>query len=266
MSLQEQDQISNKLLDDRSPLIKRFSQLHQLSDNEIDALNKIHEQTTVHDANKTILNEGDYHKECMIIVRGWACRFSMLSNGKRQVINYYLPGDIISPFALLQPKTDYSVTSLTFLETCVFKPDYLLQMFSVEPRLGLIYGQMLGREDSLSAEQIVRLGARSAYERTAHILLELYHRLKLVGLTDSEESYFFPLTQELLADTLGMSFVHMNRTLRKLRDNNLIDIDSNQMTLLNVDELITIAEYEPPYPQTGLNTDVDKIIESTNLY
>ena len=215
MSLEQQDQISNKLLDDRSPLIKRFSQLHQLNDNEIDALNKIHEQTTVHDTNTTILDEGDYHKECMIIVRGWACRFSMLSTGKRQllIIIYLVTSSV--PLLLLQPKTDYSVISLSFLETCVFRPNYLLQMFSAEPRLGLIYGQMLGREDSLSAEQIVRLGARSAYERTAHILLELYHRLKLVGLTDSADSYSFPLTQELLADTLGMSFVHMNADTAK---------------------------------------------------
>ncbi len=265
MSLEEQE-LSNELLDNRSPLIKRFSHLHQLNNNEIDALNKIHEQTTVLDANEIILHKGDFHKECMIIIRGWAYRSSMLSNGKRQVINYYLPGDIISPFALLQPKTDYSVASLTILETCVFKPDYLLQMFSAEPRLALIYGQMLGREDSLSAEQIVRLGVRSAYERTAHILLDLYYRLKLIGLTDGEETYFFPITQELLADTLGMSFVHMNRTLHKLRDNNLISIDSKQMTLLNIDELIKIAEYQPSYSQIGLNTDINEIIESTNLH
>ncbi len=266
MSLNELDPISNKLLDDRSPLIKRISNLHLLSDNEVDVLNKLHEQTAVHDIDKTILYEGDYHKECMIIVRGWACRSTILSNGNRQVVNYYLPGDIISPFALLQPKTDYSVTSLTFLEVCIFEPNYLLQIFSAEPRLALIYGQMLGREDSLSAEQIVRLGARSAYERTAHILLELYYRLKSVGLTDSDESYFFPLTQELLADTLGMSFVHMNRTLRKLRDNNLISIDSHQMTLLNIDELIAIAEYKPSCAQSSLNADIGEIIESPDYY
>tara|TARA_R110002073_G_scaffold326781_3_gene506925 strand:+ start:854 stop:1651 length:798 start_codon:yes stop_codon:yes gene_type:complete len=265
MSFEEQD-LTNALLDNRSPLVQRFSRLHQLNDNEINALNKMHEQTTVLDANEIILHEGDYHKNCMVIVSGWAYRFSRLLDGDRQVINYYLPGDIISPFALVQPKTDYSIASLTKIDVCVFKPDFLLQMFSEEPRLGLIYGQMLGREDALSAEQIVRLGVRSAYERTAHLLLEFFHRLKLVGLTDAETTYSFPLTQELLADTLGMSFVHMNRTLRKLRDNNLIYIDSNQMTLLNVDELITIAEYKPYYPQIGLNTDINKIIKSTDFH
>ena len=266
MTLETLDPISNKLLDDRSPLIKRISNLHQLNDNEIEALNKLHEQTAVLDANEIILHKGDFHKKCMIIIRGWAYRSSMLSSGKQQVINYYLPGDIISPFALLQPKTDYSVTSLTILEACVFKPDYLLQIFSAEPRLALIYGQILGREDSLSAEQIVRLGVRSAYERTAHILLDLYYRLKSIGLTGGEENYFFPITQELLAETLGMSPVHMNRTLHKLRDNNLISIDSKQMTLLNIDELITIAEYKPSYSQIGLKTDINQIIESTNLH
>ncbi len=265
MSFEEQN-LASELLDNRSPLIQKFSRAHQLNNNEINALNKMHEKTTVFDANKIILNEGDHHKKCMVILNGWAYRFSTLSVGARQVINYYLPGDIISPFALVQPQVNYSVASLTSLDVCVFKPDYLLQMFSSEPKLGLIYGQMLGREDSMSAEQIVRLGVRSAYERTAHVLLELYHRLKLVGLTSGDNTYLFPLTQELLADTLGMSFVHMNRTLRKLRDNNLIDINSNEMTLLNIDELITIAEYESPYPQISLNTDTDKIIKSTDLH
>ena len=240
------EQVGGNFPDNWSPLIKRLSNLHSLTSNEISALKKLHEHKSSFDEHRVILYEGDQQKTCMIILRGWAYRYSTLENGGRQVINYYIPGDIISPFALVQPKVNYSIESLTHLDVFTFKPEFLLQIFSEEPRLGIIYGQILGREDSISAEQIVRLGRRSAYQRTAHLLLELFYRLKKVGRTN-EETYLFPLTQELLADTLGMSFVHMNRTLRKLRINNLIEQDSNKMTLLDIDELVKIAEYKHPY-------------------
>jgi CRP-like cAMP-binding protein len=234
-------------VDGWSPLIQRFSSSHKLSSNEINALNILHEQVEIIDANATILHEGQHHNKCMIIINGWACRFTILKDGGRQVINYYLPGDIISPFASVQPLVNYSVSSLTELNVFTFNPDCLLLMFSAEPRLGLLYGHMLGREDSMSAEQITRLGRRSAYQRTAHLLLELFHRLKFAGRTGEEGTYLLPLSQELLADTLGMTFVHMNRTLSRLRSNNLIHFELHKMTLLNINELIAIAEYKNTY-------------------
>ncbi len=228
------------------PLIRKFRYVQRLENQEIDALVQLHQQTKTIPKRKVILNQGDANKQCLIITDGWAYRFSKLRNGNRQVINYYVPGDIISPFALFMPKANYSVASITDLQVAVFKPDHLIQLFATHPRLGLLYGWMLGRNDALVAEQVIRIGRRSAYKRTAHLLLELYYRLKIVGLYN-DTSFSTPLTQDLLADTLGLSIVHMNRTLRKLQADGMISGRLNEITLLDIDELMRITESQPRY-------------------
>lgn len=228
------------------PLIKKFRYVQPLDSNEIDVLSNLHERTTTIPKRKVILNEGDAHRQCYILSDGWAYRYSKLEDGSRQVINYYLPGDIISPFALFMPKANYSVASITALQVSVFDPSSLVALFSNHPKLGLLYGWMLGRDDMLIAEQVVRIGRRSAYKRAAHLLLEFFHRLKVVGLNDGD-TFSTPLTQDLMADTLGLSIVHMNRTLRKLQTDNLITGKLGKLTLHNIDTLIRMTEYQPRY-------------------
>lgn len=240
------------------PLLKKFGYLQALNVAEAELLLKMHASKKVITKGKVILRQEDIHKSSFIVTHGWAYRYSDLYDGSRQVINYYLPGDIISPFALVMPKVNYSVAALTGLRVSVYKPEYLMELFSTQPRLGLFYAWMLGREDSTMAEQIVRIGRRSAYKRTAHLLLELYHRLKIVGLTDNR-SFYLPITQSLLADTLGLSVVHMNRTLYKLRLENLIRIRSHKISLLNLERLKEVAEYKGTYLEQMKN-----IFESKN--
>lgn len=228
------------------PLIKKFRYVQPLSTEEDAVLVSMHERSQVIPKGQVMLSPGDVHRMCFIVTKGWAFRYSKLDNGNRQVINYYLPGDIISPFALFLPKANYSVSSITDLQVAVFEPDSLTGLFTAHPRLGLLYGWMLGREDVLIAEQVVRIGRRSAYKRTAHLLLEFYHRLKMVGL-DSNGTFDTPLTQNLLADTLGLSMVHMNRTLRQLQRDGLIAGRLSRITLLDIDALMRITDYQPRY-------------------
>ncbi len=104
----------------------------------------------------------------------------------------------------------------------------------------------VARYESMLAEQIVRLGRRNAYERIAHILLELHKRLQAVGLA-SESSYPTPITQEMLADALGLSIVHVNRTLGRLRRERLVSIDDGRVVLRDVAALAAIADFEASY-------------------
>jgi CRP-like cAMP-binding protein len=228
------------------PLIRKLNFMQSLTVNEIAFLMKMHEKIISIDERKIILDQGDAHTKSFIVIEGWAYRYNDLSNGNRQIINYYLPGDIISPFALVMPKTPYSVASLTSLKLSVFKPEMLVQLFSTQPKLGLLYGWILGREDSIVAEQVVRIGRRSAYIRTAHLLLEFFHRLKIIGETENK-TFSLPITQHLLADTLGLSLVHMNRTLKKLSIDKLIKISSNEISLLDFDKIKQITEFESSY-------------------
>lgn len=232
------------------PLIKKFHHVQPLSHQEIDVLVKMHERITAIPSKEIILNPGDEHRRCYIVTQGWAYRYAKLDDGSRQVINYYLPGDIISPFALFMPKANYSVASITPMRVSVFQPDSLISAFASHPKLGLLYGWMLGRDDMLIAEQVVRIGRRSAYKRTAHLLLEFFHRMQVVGLNDGN-SFETPLTQDLLADTLGLSHVHMNRTLRKLQKDEVISGRLGRLTLHDVDSLIAMTGYQPRYLEYG---------------
>ncbi len=231
---------------DFPPLIRRLLFMQSLNVEEIAVLMKMHANAHFIDERTTFLEYGDVQKKTFIVTKGWAYRFNDLSDGSRQIINYYLPGDIIGPFAVIMPKANYSVASITRLEVCSFEAEYLVELFATQPRLGLLYGWMLGRDDSIVAEQVVRVGRRSAYKRTAHLLLELFHRLKVIGETENK-TFAMPISQNLLADTLGMSFVHMNRTLRRLRMDGLISMTSNEITLLDIDRLKQIAEYQIYY-------------------
>ncbi len=250
----------NELLINNCPLIKKFSYLKQLSHDEIDALLKIHEQTRLIEAHKTFLNQGGTQKQSLIITRGWAYRYYDLSNGKRQIINYYLPGDIISPFSSVMLIVNYSVASITPLHVCPFDRDDLTELFTISPKLKPLFEYMLAWEDILLAEQVCRLGRQSAYQRTVHLLLELFHRLKIVGQTE-RNTFISPLTQQIMAETLGLSIVHMNRTLRKLCNENLISIMAHTVSLLNTFKLKQIAEYPGAYlePRKKFSFDNDQI-------
>ena len=233
--------------DDFPPLLKKFNYIQPLAEEEILALMKLHQYSTIIDKDTVFLEQGEVRNKSFIVMEGWAYRYSSLESGTQQIINYYLPGDVISPFALVTPKVSYSVaTTSSQLQVCVFEPDVLIELFSVYPRLAILYGWMLGREDASMAEQVIRLGRHSAYKRTAHLLLELFHRLKVIGIND-ENTFHAPITQQLLADTLGLSLVHINRTLKKLQKENLINLSAKEIWLLDITKLKQIAEYRIYY-------------------
>ncbi|TXI20316.1 MAG: Crp/Fnr family transcriptional regulator [Nitrosomonas sp.] len=236
----------NLAYDALPPLLRKLVYLQSLNPEEIDLLLKMHATRKTFAKGKVLLKQGDIHKDCFIVTHGWAYRYADLYDGSRQIINYYLPGDIINPFALAMPTLNYSVAAITPLRVSICKPGYLMELFSTQSRLSLFYAGILGREDSSMAEQIVRIGRRSAYQRAAHLLLELYYRLKIVGLTE-EHSFYLPVTQNLLADTLGLSVVHMNRTLYRLRLANLIKIRSHHISLVDIEKLKQVAEYKGTY-------------------
>ncbi len=246
------------------PLIRKILYVQPLNAEEINALNKLHNHPHSFDELTTVINYGAVHKKSYIVTEGWAYRYYDLNDGSRQIINFYLPGDIISPYALVMPKTPYCVDSITCLKVCQFEPEELIELFVTQPKLGLIYGWLLGREDSMMADQIVRNGRRSAYKSVAHLLLEIHHRLKIVGLAEEKNGVFpMPIAQHYLSDALGLSLVHINRTLRKLRVNKLIDVTHKTVSLLDIDELKKITEYNGYYLDQIKN--INAIIENNTI-
>lgn len=235
-----------------SALVQKLGTLVDLSNDEIAHLEGLHQFSKNLPAGSELISEGDRYDVSMIIEDGWAFRYKMLSDGRRQVINFLLPGDILGPFASVIDTADHAAAAITRLRVSTFAPESVLELFAACPRVGVLYGWAVGRDEAILSEQVVRVGRRSAYERTGHLMLELLRRLQQVNAAGNQ-SFELPLTQELLADALGLSIVHINRTLRRLRSEDLIRLSEGRVVIPDLERLQRAAEFTPDYlEQDGL--------------
>jgi len=149
------------------------------------------------------------------VLSGWAFRYKMLDDGRRQILNFALPADLVGLQGTLMNEMEHSVEALTPLVLCVFPRAKLWDLYSRFPSLAFDITWLAAREEQLTDEHMVSLGRRTALERTAFLLLHLFVRAEEAGMT-RHNSIQFPFTQQHLADALGMSLVHTNKTLKRL--------------------------------------------------
>ena len=142
--------------------------------------------------------------------------------------------------------SDHNIEPVTKVEASEVLVRDLLETFSDTPRLATAVLWAASRDEAMVVEHLVSLGRRDAKERTAHFLLELGSRLKLVGL-GSNSGYACPLSQYLLADTLGLSAVHVNRVLRELREDGLVTFQHGQVEFHDLEGLVELAEFDKTY-------------------
>ena len=180
------------------------------------------------------------HNQARLVVSGWIARGAMLSDGRRQIVGLSLPGDVIvasgSVDADLQvwSLTEVVTVDATAFWTTMSEPGHLASP------LREAWRRFRTAERLRMARQVIRLGRLSAYERTAHLLLELHERQVRLG-TARGGVLHLPLTQDVLADTLGLSAVHMNRTLQQLRRNVLVDYRAGRTVLQDLPGLVQAA-------------------------
>ena len=182
------------------------------------------------------------------IVQGWAARVRWLADGRRQIFGFLLPGDAIG-VCLRPSRVASTVVALTPLRSV----DASAVQYAVtgdDERWGGLKDAIhlrTGLDEMRLLNQILRLGRQTAYERTCHLLLELRERLAGVGIGEGS-SFPLPLTQEVLADATGLSVVHVNRILKQLRSERLIDQQAGQLRLLQPDAMESIADYRGSAP------------------
>jgi CRP-like cAMP-binding protein len=203
-----------------------------------------HEETA--DKGTYLVMEGREVNSVSILSEGWAVRYKTLSDGRRQILNILLPGDIVGFFALLFKVADYGIETLTPVRLNVFTPELLLDACRYAPRLAIALGWLAGQDERQLDEQIMRIGRRGATERIAHLFMELHHRLLQVGISD-EDARSLPLTQTVLADTLGMSHVHTNRSFRALVREGLVTRRDGEIVLLDTGALARLAGFNAAY-------------------
>ena len=229
--------------------IRRLLALGDLSDSELDLLRGLGDRREQRTPGEEIAPEGPDAIRPQLIVSGWACRERVLADGRRQIINVLLPGDGIG--LRRHPGGELAaVRALTALETIDASCVAEAVCAGRAPGIAGALEAAENLEHLLLLDQLVRLGRQTAYERVAHFLLELQRRLEVVQLGDRQR-FPMPLTQEILADALGLSIVHVNRTLQQLRREGLIELHSGVAILLDRDRLADIAECRAVHPRLG---------------
>ena len=197
-------------------------------------------------AGALIVDENGQAEHAYALLDGWALRFRVFQDGRRQICRLFLPGDFIGLSGSLFGVSGHSVVALTDVVAAKFKTRQVAEQLRTSPRLWLAALWSYARDRAILDERIASIGRRSAYERLAHVLVELHARLEFGGQTDGD-SFVLPLTQEHLADLLGLTSIHINRVLRRMRQEGLVAIEGRVVRLLARDRLMAIADFDPRY-------------------
>ena len=230
-------------LGDGSSAITRLAKLAPLTQDDRHALDEAVKMAVAFEPHSEIVPEGAPLPERKILLSGWACRMRQMIDGRRQILGLLLPGDLIGNCAHRDPVSATTIISVTQVRTCTAptrESDALREAYA-----------MSGALDELALlRQIARLGRLSAYERLIDFLLEIRERLALANLLEGDR-FALPLMQEMLADLLGLTAVHVNRTIQTLRQNGVLSLQRGYARLSNVEGLISLVDFRPsPLAQT----------------
>ncbi|MDB5713590.1 MAG: Crp/FNR family transcriptional regulator [Sphingomonadales bacterium] len=196
-------------------------------------------------AGSDLVSEGDGTDSLFIIVEGWACRYTTTTDGAHQISALLVPGDIVNLDALLLDRLDYSVRTLTEAKVVALPRTLILALGAQYTGIARTFTWLALVENVALSKLAHSLGRHSARERIAHLLCELSMRLN--GEHENESRFDCPLTQEQFADALGLTTVHVNRTIQQLRKDGLIVTGSRMMILPDVGELRKVGGFDPRY-------------------
>ncbi len=196
------------------------------------------------DPGATILSEGASSAHLYTVLSGWGFRYKLLDDGRRQILNFLLPGDFVGLQASLLTEMQHSVESLTTMLLCVFERERLWSLYKEMPALAFDMTWLAAREEQVLDEHLLSLGQRTAEERAAYLLLFLFARAEVRGLTKGN-SFAFPFTQPHIADALGLSLVHTNRVLNRMARRKMIVLNKRHLELIDRERLAEIARWEP---------------------
>jgi CRP-like cAMP-binding protein len=195
---------------------------------------------------RDLISEGDKPRFVHLVLDGWACRYKQLPDGKRQIVSLFVPGDFCDINVYILKQMDHSIAAITRLKVAMITPDEMNALTSERPRVtqALWWHELV--TTAVQREWTLNLGQRSAYERLAHLLVELYMRLNAVGRAQDGRCDF-PLTQNDLADATGLTAVHVNRTLQELRRDGLIELERKQLHILDMPRMMDVSMFNPNY-------------------
>ncbi|OJX51896.1 Crp/Fnr family transcriptional regulator [Devosia sp. 66-22] len=223
--------------------LRAMTQFRAFTPDELKFVSGFKRGELVAETGATILAEGAHSAQLFTLLSGWAFRFKTLEDGRRQILNYVLPGDLIGLQGSIIGAMEHSVEALSPVVLCVFQRDGLGDLYKKQPGLSFDVTWIAAREERMLDEHLLSVGRRTATERAAYLVAFLHQRASAVGLTENKQ-LLIPITQQHVADTLGLSIVHTNKTLRKLVERKLIRWHDRACEVMDVEGLMEVAGWE----------------------
>lgn len=196
------------------------------------------------EAGTTLMMEGSNSPQLYTVLEGMGLRYKTFEGGERQVINFILPGDFLGLQAGVMKEMQHTVEASTDMVLCVFDRKSLWQLFESQPERAFDLTWLAAVEEHLLGESLAILGQMSGIERVARAFVRLNNRCEALDLKKGS-SFLLPFKQQDLADALGLSLVHTNKTLKKLREQSVAEWSQGQLEIINFDKLCEIAKVDP---------------------
>jgi CRP-like cAMP-binding protein len=226
--------------------LKKLRARDRVSPEEEEAIRGLVSEVIDVQADKTVVREGEELQNSLLLLSGWLARAKDLPGGERQLAELHVAGDFADLHGFTLKRLDHDVIAITPCKLALVPHERLKDITEKLPHLTRLFWLMTNIDASIQREWTLSLGRRSAIARMAQLFCELNTRLGVVGLSPND-SYDLPLTQVELGECLGLTSVHVNRTLQELRRRGLVEMQGGRLTIISLDELKSVAEFDAGY-------------------
>lgn len=232
--------------DRANPLITKLERFTALSEDDRAAIRNATLNTREIRANEDIISEDDRTENVHLMLEGWSARYKLLPDGARQITAYLIPGDFCDLHVAILKRMDHGIVALTPAKVAYIGHEALDALTHERPELTRALWWATLVDEGVLRTWIVNIGRRDAYEGVSHLMCELHVRMNNIGLVE-DGTFHMPVTQEELADTLGITAVHVNRVLQRLRSEGLIELSGRTLRILDVRALREACGFDAGY-------------------
>jgi len=225
-----------------SCLAERLSHYVALTEREHAALNALEQQERMFKRGALVRREHDATRDLFVVRKGWLYSCVLLDNGNRQITRLHFPGDLLGVSSIAFGKAADSIVAVTDVSLCMFDKDQLAQLFADHPRLAALIFTLTVAERAALADRLTSIGRTSARARVSAVLCEIFARVRILRGEDID-AFHIPLTQEDIGDATGLTAVHVNRMMRGLVDDGLIDRSGGVVRVLQESRLADEANF-----------------------
>lgn len=230
--------------------LRKLDVFKDVTSTELEFISQLKSGELAVDPKTRILDEGANSPHVFTVLEGWGLREKTLADGRRQIMNFVMPGDLLGLQSAMFDVMDHSVEALTKMTLCVFQRSEIANLFHTQPSLGHTVVWHAARSERLMDVNLLSVGQCTARERIVLALLTIFSKAERLGLVTDDGSVGVPITQQHIADALGLSLVHTNRTVKRLVSEKLVAWRAGRLRIIDSERMLAIAPIEVTPPRS----------------